>query len=161
VNKSESTQPSVLFDVLEARKETSMKTLASAFALLLAVACSSMPSAPGNEYGGSGSAGISVNPKTAPDFILLSSPGTVQTWDYTALKPREFYVRGMLTTHGFRAAGEIEGNGKLCEGGSDWFSLAELKVHTAAEGKSPVAPYILGCANGRGFQPASRAIVMQ
>ena len=139
-----------------------MKTFASALALLLVVGCSSIPSNSSNESGGAGSmAGISLNPRTAPDFILLSSPGTVQTWDYTALKPREFYIRGVLTTHGFQPAGEIEGNGKLCESGKDWLSLADLKVYTSADGKSPVAPYILGCANGRGFQPASRSIVVQ
>ena len=74
---------------------------------------------------------------------------------------RGLHVRGTMTNRGFYPAGEIQGSGKFCADGKDWLSLSDLKVHSAAEAKSPIAPYILGCSTSAGFQPASRAVVAQ
>ncbi|HSP15930.1 MAG TPA: hypothetical protein VLV78_14385 [Thermoanaerobaculia bacterium] len=139
-----------------------MKTFASALVLLLAVGCASAPATSSNEGGAGSAAGFTNNLKNAPDYILLSSPNQVRTYDFSsALEPRGLHVRGAMTNRGFMAAGDIQGSGKFCADGKDWLSLSDLKVHSAAEGKTPAAPYIVGCATTSGFQPASRAIVMQ
>jgi hypothetical protein len=142
---------------------TSMKKLATtALVLLLAAGCASTPMA-SNESGGAPSvSGITSNPRNAPDYVLLSAPNQVRTYDFSnAIGVRGLHIRGTMTNKGFYPAGEIQGSGKFCADGKDWLSLSELKVHTASEGKAPVAPYILGCASGTTFQPASRAIVAQ
>ncbi len=124
-----------------------MKTIAACFALLLTAACAS-----------------SVPPevRNAPDYILLSSPKQIRTYDFaSAVEPHGLHVRGTLTSAGFKPAGEIQGNGQFCPAGTDWLSLSDLTVHIAGDGKSPQAPYILGCATKSGFEPASRAVVVQ
>jgi len=141
-----------------------MKTFASSLALLLALGCASSPLGSNHESGGGNAnvAGITSNPRNAPDYILLSSPNQVRTVDFSsAVGIRGLHVRGTLTNRGFIPAGEIQGNGKFCTEGKDWLSLADLKVHTASDGKTPSAPYIIGCATNSGFQPASRAVVAQ
>ncbi len=140
-----------------------MKTLIPALALVLAVGCASTATNSNNEAGGTPTiAGITSNPRNAPEFVLLSAPTQVRTYDFSdSLGVRGFHVRGTLTNKGFYPAGEVQGSGKFCADGKDWFSLSELKVHTASDGKAPIAPYILGCATSSGFQPASRTIVMQ
>ncbi len=124
-----------------------MKSFAAVVALLILAGCATSTTSP--------------SLKNAPEYILLSAPGQVQTYDLSAVTPSGLYVRGMLTDTGFRPVGDIQGKGKFCADGKDWLSLSELKVYTASDGKTPVAPYILGCSNGRGFEPASRAIVAQ
>jgi hypothetical protein len=137
-----------------------MKRTAAALALLLTVACASTPMTSNDTTGGGVSAGITTNVRNAPDYIVLSAPSQVRSWDFgNAIGVRAFHVRGTMTTRGFIPAGEIQGNGKLCTDGRDWLSLSDLRVHSAD--KTPVAPYILGCASGSGFVPASRAIVTQ
>lgn len=127
-----------------------MKTIAASLLLLLAVGCASAP------------AGITTNVKNAPDYVLLSAPNQIRTYDFgNAVGVRGLHVRGTMTNRGFYPAGEIQGSGKFCADGKAWLSLSDLKVHTAAEGKAPVAPYIIGCSTSAGFQPASRAVVAQ
>ena len=131
--------------------------------LVLTVACASNPMTSSSETSGLAAAPVlATNPKNAPDYILLSAPNQVRAYDFAnAIGVRGFHVRGTMTSRGFVAAGEIQGNGKFCADGQDWYSLSDLTVHKASEGKTPVAPYILGCANGSVFQPASRSIVTQ
>src|SRR6476659_1845421 len=133
-----------------------MKTLAASLVLLLAVGCASTATTSGETGGGKSIAGVTNNPKNAPDFILLSAPNQVRTYDFSnAVGVRGLHVRGTMTNRGFWPAGEIQGNGKFCADGKDWLSLSDLKVHTASEGKTPTAPYITGCSTSSGFQPAS------
>jgi hypothetical protein len=140
-----------------------MKTLATSLVLLLALGCASAPMTSSNESGGNAAvAAITTNPKNAPDYILLSSPNQIRNYDFgNAIGVRGLHVRGTLTNRGFLPAGEIQGNGKFCAEGKDWLSLSDLTVHSASEGKTPAAPYIVGCATSSGFQPASRAVVAQ
>ena len=135
-----------------------MKRTASLLALtLLTAACSTMPMS-SSSGGGSASTPI-VSAKDAPEYILLSSPSQIRNVDYSQ-RISAFHIKGMLTNRGFYPAGQIEGNGELCADGKDWLSLSDLSVHSASEGKTPVAPYILGCASKSGFKPASRDVVM-
>ena len=134
-----------------------MKLTAVSLTLLLAAACASAPMT-SNETTGSRVSTVTTSLRDAPDYILLSAPSQIRTWDFSSTV-RGLHVRGTMTTHGFIPAGEIQGNGKFCADGRDWFSLSDLRVHTSD--KTPVAPYILGCASGTTFQPASRAIVTQ
>jgi hypothetical protein len=139
-----------------------MKTITASLVLLLAVGCASAPMNSSTENGGSSAPALSTNVKNAPDYILLSSPNQIRSYDFSnAIGVRGLHVRGTLTNRGFYPAGEIQGSGKFCADGKDWLSLSDLRVHTAAEGKTPTAPYIVGCASSSGFQPASRAIVAQ
>ena len=137
------------------------RTAAAAALLILTVACASSPIGSSNESSG-GAASVTMNVRNAPDYILLSAPRQIRTWDFgSAVAPRGFHVRGTMTNQGFQPAGEIQGKGTLCADGRDWLSLRDLSVNTASSGKTPVAPYILGCASGSSFQPASRDIVTQ
>jgi len=140
-----------------------MKTFASSLALLLALGCASSPLGSNHENGGGNAnvAGITSNPRNAPDYILLSSPNQVRTVDFSsAVGIRGLHVRGTLTNRGFYPIGKVEGHGDLCADGKDWLSLSDLKIHKASEGGSPAAPYLLGCASNSGFKPATRDIVM-
>ena len=137
------------------------RTAAAVSLLILTVACASSPIGSSNESSG-GAASVTMNVRNAPDYILLSAPNQIRTWDFgTAITPRGLHVRGTMTNLGFQAAGEIQGNGKFCADGRDWLSLRDLSVNTASSGKTPTAPYILGCVSGSSFQPASRDIVAQ
>ena len=140
-----------------------MKTFIPALALLLAFGCSSTATNSSSETGGAPAvAGLTFNPKNAPEYILLSSPNQVREYDFSnSIGVRGLHVRGTMTNKGFYPAGEIQGNGKFCTDGKDWLSLSELKVYRADVGKAPTAPYILGCASTSGFQPASRMVVAQ
>ena len=140
-----------------------MKTLATSLVLLLALGCASAPMNSSNESGGNAAVtAITTNAKNAPDYILLSSPNQIRNYDFgNAIGVRGLHVRGTLTNRGFMPAGEVQGNGKFCAEGKDWLSLSDLRVHSASEGKTPAAPYIVGCATSSGFQPASRAVVAQ
>jgi len=138
-----------------------MKTFVPALALLLAFGCASTPT--NNETGGASAtvAGLTTNPKNAPEYILLSAPNQVREYDFgNSLGVRGFHIRGTMTNRGFYPAGEIQGAGKFCTDGKDWLSLSDLKIHNASDGKTPSAPYILGCATSAGFQPASRQVVV-
>ena len=137
-----------------------MKRIATVLALLLTAACSSTSMTSNDTTSGRVPAGITTNVRNAPDYIALSAPDQVRSWDFgNAIGVRSFHVRGTMTNRGFVPAGELQGNGKFCTDGRDWLSLSNLRVHSSD--KTPVAPYILGCASGSGFQPASRAIVTQ
>ena len=137
-----------------------MKRTAASLTLLLTVACASAPMTSNNSASGGVSTGITTNVRNAPDYIALSAPDQVRSWDFgNAIGVRAFHVRGTMTTRGFVPAGEIQGNGKFCTDGRDWLSLSDLRVRSSDQ--TPVAPYILGCASGSGFQPASRTIVTQ
>lgn len=139
-----------------------IKKSSVALALLLSVACASNPL--GSSGGDAGATANSTLPsvRNAPDYLLLASPNQVRTYDFgNSLGVRGLHVRGVMTNRGFMPVGEIQGNGKFCSNGTDWLSLGTLKVHKAEENQTPVAPYILGCAAGSGFQPASRAIVTE
>ena len=137
-----------------------MKPIAATLALVLSVACASTPMTSSSESAGGGVATTSV--KNAPDYILLSAPRQVRTYDFSdGLGVRGLHVRGTMTSVGFIPVGDVLGSGKMCADGRDWLSLRDLKVYTAAENKTPTAPYILGCAVGNGFQPSSRTIVTQ
>ena len=139
-----------------------IKKSSVALALLLTLACASNPL--GSSGGDAGATAASTLPsvRNAPEYVLLSSPNQVRTYDFgNSLGVRGLHVRGVMTNRGFIPVGEIQGNGKFCSGGTDWLSLSNLTVYKAGENKTPSAPYILGCAAGSGFQPASRAIVAQ
>ena len=139
-----------------------MKRIAASLVFVLAAACASSPMT-SSETGGGSSTGYSVvKLSNAPHYISLGAPTQVGDWDFSnSLGVRGFHVRGTMTSRGFVAAGPVQGNGKFCADGKDWFSLSELRVYRASDSKSPVAPYIAGCATEKGFQPASREIVTQ
>lgn len=138
-----------------------MKSIAVSLALVLTVACASTPIASTEGAAGSTLPGVTNNAKNAPDYILLSAPGQVRTYDFSnAIGVRGLHIRGTMTNRGFMPAGEIQGNGKFCAEGTDWLSLRDLSAHKATDG-APVAPYVLGCTASSGFQPASRTIVAQ
>lgn len=140
-----------------------MKTFVPALALLLALGCASTATNPTSETGGGSTvAGLTVNPKNAPEYILLSSPNQVREYDFgNSIGVRGLHVRGTMTNKGFYPAGDIQGNGKFCADGKDWLSLTDLKVYKAESGKTPNGPYILGCATTAGFEPSSRSVVAQ
>jgi hypothetical protein len=138
-----------------------IKRTAAALALvLIAAACASTPMTSSTAAGGPTTASLG-NVRNSPDYILLSAPEQIRSWDFSSNYVRGLHVRGTMTNRGFIPAAEILGNGKFCTDGQDWLSLGELKVYKVADGKTPAAPYILGCATTSGFQPASRAIVTQ
>jgi len=122
-------------------------------ALLLTAACATSPAMNSS----------STEQKLQPtDYVLLSSPNQLQTLDpSTSTGVWGLHVNGTMTNRGFYPLGKVEGHGDLCADGKDWLSLSDLKVHKASEGGSPAAPYLLGCASGNGFKPASRDIVTQ
>jgi ABC-type transport system substrate-binding protein len=121
-------------------------------ALLLTVGCATSPAMNSS----------STDKKfDATDYVLLSSPSVLQTIDpSTSTGAWGLHVNGTMTNHGFYPLGKVEGHGDLCADGKDWLSLSDLRVHKASEGGSPAAPYLLGCASGSGFKPATRDIVM-
>ena len=136
-----------------------MKRTIAALALVLTAACASTPMTSSNESAGGALRAVSA--KDAPDYILLSEPNQIRTYDFSnAIGVKGFHVRGTMTNIGFMPAGDVQGNGKTCQG-TDWFSLSDLRVYKADSGKTPTAPYILGCATSSGFQPASRTVVTQ
>ena len=136
------------------------RTLTAVGILVLSVACASSPLTSSNESAGGAVAATSL--KNAPDYVLLSAPTQIRTYDFAnAIGVRGFHVRGTMTNVGFVPVGDVQGNGKLCADGRDWLSLRDLTVNTASNGKTPTAPYVLGCATSSGFQPASRTIVTQ
>ncbi|HKO57906.1 MAG TPA: hypothetical protein VJ276_18710 [Thermoanaerobaculia bacterium] len=135
-----------------------MKRTAALLALALTVACSSTPMQ--SSSAGSGGATLASSSKDAPEYILLTSPGQIRDVDHST-RISSLHIKGTLTNRGFYPAGQVEGNGEFCADGKDFLSLADLSVHTASEGKTPKAPYLLGCATKSGFKPASRDVVMQ
>ena len=135
------------------RRTASLLALALT-ATLFSAACASLPMS-SSSTGGS----ALTSSKDAPEYILLSSPSQIRNTDYSQ-RISAFHVKGTLTNRGFYPAGQVEGNGDFCTDGKDWLSLSDLKVHKASEGGSPAAPYLLGCASGNGFKPATRDIVM-
>ena len=139
------------------------RTAASLLLLLTVVACATTPmSSSSNESGGGllGSNGVTQSASDAPEYILLEYPNQVRNVDYSR-RISGLHIRGTMTNRGFYPAGNVQGNGQFCESGNDFYSLATLSVIKASDGKTPVAPYIKGCATARGFQPASRDIVLQ
>ena len=135
------------------------RTSAAVLVLALAVGCASTPVTSSSGNGGGTTAASLPTLRNAPDYILLSAPNQIRTWDFgNPVGVKGLHIRGISTNVGFRAVGDIQGNGKFCEGGQDWLSLRDLTVHKAGDG-TPQAPYILGCASGSTFQPASREIV--
>jgi hypothetical protein len=137
-----------------------IKRLAPLVLLLASVACSSVPMNSSSNTSSAPAAGIATNKLDATSYILLDAPNQVRTVDWSSTV-YPLHIFGTMTSHGFYPAGKIEGKGKLCANGQDWLSLADLKVYKAADGKTPTAPYVLGCATASGFQPASRDIVVQ
>ena len=128
-------------------------------ALLLTVACASNPVASTGGNGGSSSSAVLPSVKNAPDYVALSAPTQVRTYDFgNAIGVRGLHVRGIMTNRGFQPIGDVQGNGKFCEGGQDWLSFTDMAVYKATDGKERKAPYLAGCAQGTRFQPASRAI---
>lgn len=139
-----------------------IRRLAPAAVLLLTVACSTAPmtSSSSSTVTPTGTPTVSQSASNAPDFVLLSAPGAVREWN--AIDPEYgLHVRGTMTSRGFVPVGGVQGRGKLCADGKDWVSLTDLKVHKASEGSTPAAPYVLGCASGSTFTPASREVVTQ
>lgn len=137
-----------------------MKNIAASLALLLTVACSSLPSHQ-SQASSSGSGASSFGAAEGSSYVLLSSPNQIREMDY-ASTVNGLYVRGTLTSRGFApATAKVEGSGSLCNGGTDWLSFSDLSVHKSSDGKTPTAPYVLGCAKGSSFVPATRDIVTQ
>ena len=123
-------------------------------ATLFSAACATAPMSSAS----TGGSALSTA-KDAPEYILLSSPTQIRNTDYSQ-RISAFHIKGNLTNRGFYPAGQVEGNGEFCADGKDWLSLSDLSVHQASDGKTPAAPYLLGCASKSGFKPASRDIVM-
>ena len=135
-----------------------IKQLAASMVLVLSVACASTPMHSSDNAASAGGSNAFTN--DARSYILLDSPAQIRTMEYSRTV-RGLYVRGTLTNKGFMPAASIEGSGSFCAEGKDWLSLTDLTVHKASDGKTPVAPYIAGCANGSSFSPATRDIVTQ
>ena len=135
------------------------RKLAPLAALLLAAACATAPMTSSSTNAATpaltASASLGQN-----EYVLLSSPGSVREWDATDPEIG-LHVRGAMSSRGFVPASGVQGRGKLCADGKDWFSFADLKIHKASEGGTPTAPYLYGCASGSKFVPASRDIVTQ
>ena len=134
----------------------------AALALLLTVACASNPLGSNGGNGGGSAAPTLPSVKNAPEYVLLSAPNQIRTYDFgNSIGVKGLHVRGVMTNRGFMPVGEIQGNGKFCADGQDWLSLADLTVHKAGDGSERQAPYVTGCAVGSTFQPATRDIVTQ
>ena len=140
-----------------------IKRTAAALAMAFTVACASTPMTSSSETAGTaGNAVITTSVRNAPDYVLLSAPNQVRSYDFAnAVGVRALHVRGTMTNRGFIPAGDIQGAGKFCADGTDMLSLSDLTIYKAGEGKTPTGSYILGCAIGTSFQPASRSIVTQ
>lgn len=138
-----------------------MKRLAPLALLLASVACSSVPmNSSSNASSPAATGAVTANKYDATSYIVLDSPNQVRSVDWSStIYPLHIY--GTMTNKGFYPIGKIEGKGKLCTSGQDWLSLTDLRVYKAADGKTPTAPYVLGCATSSGFQPSSRDIVLQ
>lgn len=135
------------------------RTSAALLVLVSAAACASTPLTSSSGNGGGTADSSLPTLRNAPHYVLLSSPNQIRTWDFgNPIGVKGLHVRGISTNLGFRAIGDIQGNGKFCEAGQDWLGLNDLTVRKASQGRAPEAPYILGCASGSSFQPASRAI---
>lgn len=135
------------------------RTLATLAVLLLAAACATAPmTSSSNANALSPAAPASATAQS--EYILLSSPSSVRLWEVTDPETG-LHVRGAMSAHGFVPVGGVQGRGKLCTDGKDWFSFSDLRIHKASEGGTPVAPYLLGCASGSKFVPASREVVTQ
>jgi len=130
-------------------------TLLALTLVLFSAACASTPMSSSSAAGSTALA----SSKDAPEYILLSSPTQIRNTDYSQ-RVGAFHIKGTLTNRGFYPAGQVEGTGEFCADGKDWLGLSDLSVHQASDGKTPVAPYLLGCAGKSGFKPASRDIVM-
>jgi hypothetical protein len=136
-----------------------MKKLLMPTLLVLTVACASAPMNSSGSSGSSGSFFSRAFSSSANSYVLLSAPGQIR--DLTMNPIRSLHVNGRMTNIGFSPVGDVQGNGSFCADGKDWLDLSNLTVHKASEGKTPTAPYLLGCAASDGFQPASRTIVTQ
>ena len=136
-----------------------MKKLIAPLLLVLSTACAStsLHSTTSKSYG-SGSP-VRARALRADYYILLSAPSQLREMSVSPINA--FHVNGTMNGRGFAPVAQVEGNGQFCPDGKDWLDLANLTVHTAADGHAPVAPYLLGCAASTGFQPASRDIVTQ
>ncbi|SRR5581483_180744 len=141
-----------------------MKKLTIALSLLLTAACATMPMNSSSKDSAGASlapAGIATKSTDASSYILFSDPKAVRTIDWSS-SIYGLNIKGTMTSKGFYPAGKIEGHGSFCADGKDWFSLNDLTVHKASDGKTPAGSYVLGCAVASGFQPASRdAVVVQ
>jgi len=140
-------------------KHPMIKRTAAALSLLLAVACASTPMSSSSNTASAAPAGVTSNINNAPEYVLLTAPSQVRTYDFGSIV-YGLHVRGTMTNKGFYPAGQVQGKGKFCADGKDYLSLSDLSVHKSGEG-TPAAPYLLGCASDKGFQPASREIVTQ
>src|SRR5688572_2729542 len=138
-----------------------MKRTFAALALLLTVACASTPLTSSSTSGGGAAAPGLPALRNAPDYIVLNAPNQIRTWDFkNPVGVRGLHVRGVATNVGFKAIGEVQGNGTFCADSTHWLSLSDLTVYASSD-KAPKAPYIAGCAAGTGFQPSSRTIVSE
>jgi hypothetical protein len=99
-----------------------IKRIAASLCIVLVAACASTPMT-SSASGGSSGFGQKVRLSNAPHYIQLSAPNQVGEWDFSGTPPRGLYIRGTLTDQGFAAAGPVQGNGKFCADGKDWFSL--------------------------------------
>ena len=138
-----------------------LKNTAVALALVLAAGCASTPLTQNSNTGAASiGGGIATRAQDGPEYLLLSAPTAVRTYDFGS-RVYDLHVRGTMTNRGFMPAGQVQGNGKFCADGKDWLSLSDMTLHKADSG-APTAPYVLGCINANGtFSPATRDIVVQ
>lgn len=129
------------------------KTFLVAISFVLTAACASTP---GNiADAGSGS----MSRSSATHYILVSDPSLIREMNW-GNPPLRLHIKGHLTNAGFKAAGSVEGSGKLCADGQDWVSIADGKFHKADGGVTPSGAYIKGCKGATGgFMPAARDIL--
>src|ERR1043166_6089826 len=107
-----------------------MKRTILSLALLLSAACATAPM----------NSSAADSKLQATDYVLLSSPTKLQTYDpSTSTGVWGLNIKGTMTNRGFYPVGKVEGHGDLCADGKDWLSLSDLSVHKASEGGSPTA----------------------
>jgi hypothetical protein len=139
-----------------------MRKMIAPLLLILSASCASTSlhsSSATNPAASSAPPARSARSARADYYILLSSPGQLREMGLGNISG--LHVNGNMNGQGFSPVSQVEGNGKFCPDGKDWLDLTTLTVHTAADGHPPAAPYLRGCAVSKGFEPASRDVVLQ
>jgi len=137
-----------------------MKTMTGfLFATLLTVGCSSLSMSTATPAGSA--AGVAeLSGKSPSHYRLVSDPLSIREIDW-GRQMNSLHVKGYLTNQGFIPVSKVEGSGRLCEGGTDWVSLADGEFHKGDSGETPKGAHIMGC-KGRsgGFMPASKDVIV-
>ncbi len=95
-----------------------------------------------------------ANAGTITYYRLMTNSESLRSLDVIQ-PPRAFHVKGVVTNSGIQWSNKVEGKGKLCSEGSDVLDLSTGVTYTAADGKKPAGPFLLGCKAGTIFTPSS------